>query len=149
MAEITDADLGNDNWTTTEQVQDRIRLKIQGENPDFEDAISDATDEVQSWWADATGGDVPDDLPDTVPDLLQSATAYLAASDAHLKFARNVRSTREGGDSDGRHVFLEQKAKKKFEAWKTTADLDIGDSARERSDRIGAETGDLDPLGNL
>lgn len=149
MAEVTESDLGKDHWTTSDDVQERVRLTIKGnDNPTFQDVIQDATDEVQSWWAAETGKQVPDELPDPVPDLLQSATAYMAASEAHLRFSRNVRSSGEGGD-DGRHVFMEKKARKKFEAWENQRDTDPdSQSTGGTTADVQARTGSLDPLGD-
>jgi hypothetical protein len=148
MAEITESDLGQDYWATSDDVQERVRLTIKGnDNPTFTDVIQDATDEVQSWWASETGKTVPDGLPDPIPDLLRSAAAYMAASEAHLRFSRNVRSSDEGGE--GRHVFMEKKARQKFEAWENQRDTDpdTGDSSDRTAD-VQARTGALDPLGD-
>lgn len=139
MAVIQDADLGDKYWTTTEQVRRRMQLEVQNAEPDYEENIIDATDTVQAWWKEATGLDDAD-FPDPIPDLIQSATAYMAASEAHLDFAQNVSGENQG---DERHVFLEQKAHRKFNNWKAHADLSPESKAKEGIGELGAPRGDL------
>lgn len=148
MAEVTA--ISGDAWCLTEDVRDRIRLKVGQDNPDYETEIQEATDSVQSMWSDATGSAVDgSDMPTSdaeLDSLLQQATAYMAASEAHLKFSQNVR----GGNEDGqRHVFLEDKADDKFDQWKARAELDPEDE--DDPDVSGtdlqARTGSLDPFG--
>lgn len=137
MAEVTSID--GDNWCLTSDVRDRIRVEIQNSEPDFETEIQEATDSVISWWAEATGQAVSE-RPTSDSDLddrLQQATAYLAASEAHLKFAQNISSQNQGDD---RHVFLEEKARTKFEEWRAADDLTV-ESKSDDSDvsDIGGE----------
>ena len=152
MAEVTD--ISADAWCLTSDLTDDaegiIRLKVGQDNPDYEREIKEATDSVQSMWSDATGKSVDStDLPQSDSDLdslLQQATAYMAASEAHLKFSQNVR----GGNEDGqRHVFLEDKAQDKFDQWQTRAELDPedGDDPDRPGTDISARTGSLDPFG--
>jgi len=139
MTEVTDADLGKEKWCTTEQVRDRFQLEIGNQEPDFEGRIVEATDAIQADWAEATGKAIPDDLPADVPDLLQYATAYEAASQAHLHFAQNI-----SGDNDGdqRHVFLSRKSESMFDRWKKQADLDPGsEQSGDASDTVTGQSG--------
>lgn len=151
MAEVTD--ISADAWCLTSDLTDDaegiIRLKVGQDDPDYERTIQEATDSVQSMWAEATGRQVgSDDMPTTESDLdrlLRQATAYMAASEAHLKFSQNVR----GGNDDGdRHVFLEDKAHDKFDQWKGKADLqpEDEDDADVTGTDIQARTGGLDPF---
>lgn len=121
MTEITSGDLDSDHWTTTEAVRDELEIKVGDSQPDYQKRIQQATRSVQADWADVTGKSIPDDLPDQPPELLQDATAYLAASMAHLAFASNVSGQNQG---DQKHVFLEQQYDKTFERWVQQADLD-------------------------
>lgn len=124
MAKITTADLGDTYWTTTEDVRDEFNLEIGNQQPDFEKRIKQATRAMQARWAEATGLEpTADNLPADVPDLLQDATAYLAASKAHLAYAKNVSGT---NNDDKRHVFLDREADDAFENWKRQADLPPG-----------------------
>lgn len=120
---VQQADLGTQYWATSAQFQERFDLEVQNQTPEGDDRIEEATDVMQARWAEATGGDIPDDLPSDVPNLLQYATADLAASLAHGNFANNVQSE---NDNDPREVFLENRAQKMFDAWKKQADLDPG-----------------------
>lgn len=125
--DITDDDLGDEYWCTSEDVQDEFELSVQGEAPSHASRIRKATRMIQADWADVTGGDIPDDLPDITAarnGLLRDATAYMAASLAHLKFAQNVQGENDG---DQRHVFLEDMAEDTFERWKSVADADPDD----------------------
>jgi hypothetical protein len=141
MAEVQDADLGDgsnqDYWATTAQVRDRLQIEIKNQEPDFETAIIEATDAMQSRWEGATGK-TSGDYPADVPSLLQYATAYLAASEAHLHFAANVSGENQG---DQKHVFLENKAEQKFSDWKQQADLDAGSEPAGSDDGIGSVSG--------
>lgn len=141
MAEITDGDLGEDYWATTEQVRDRFDITVQNSEPDFEQRITEATDAMQADWAEATGKAIPDGLPDSVPDLLQYATADLAASFAHLNFAQNVAGSNQ---DDQRHVFLEQRSDKMFSRWRQRADVDPGsEQAGGASDTVTGLSGTI------
>lgn len=121
MPEITESDLGDDYWCTSDDVQDEFNLEVSNTEPDHERRISQATRSMQARWAEATGQEPTDaNLPDSVPPLLQDATAYLAASKAHLAYASNVQGSNNG---DQRHVFLEQQADAAFEDWKKKEDL--------------------------
>jgi len=148
VAEVTT--ISAETWCLTEDVRDRIRLKVGQDNPDWEREINEATDSVQSMWSDATGKQVgSSDMPTTdsdVDDLLQQATAYMAASEAHLKYSQNVRGTNEDGN---KHVFLEDKATDKFDQWKTRSDLDPedADDPGVTGTDVQARTGSLDPFG--
>jgi hypothetical protein len=53
----------------------------------------------------------------------RDATAYLAASKAHLAYAQNVQGS---NNDDNRHIFLEQQADEAFEDWKRKEDLTSG-----------------------
>lgn len=144
--------VSSDHWTTTDMVRDRLRLKVGQDDPDWSTEIKEATDTVQSWWANATGYKVgSQDMPTTdseLPDLLQQATAYQAASEAHLKYSQQIRGGNEDGD---RHVYLEDKAEDKLDQWKATAELEPEDrddpsdpttEARARSGQLdGFDTG--------
>lgn len=149
MTEVTS--ISADAWCLTEQVRDRLRLKVGQDNPDWETEINEATDTLQSWWSDATGKPVDsDDLPTSDSDLdslLQQATAYMAASEGHLKYSQNVRGQNEDGN---RHVFLEDKAQDKFDQWKARAELDPEDE--DDPDVTGTDvqgrTGTIDPFGD-
>lgn len=139
MTEVTEADLGDKYWCTTSQVNDRFNLEVGNQVPDHETRIVEATDALQADWADATGKAVPDDLPASPPELLQYATAYEAASQAHLHFAQNISGDNQGDD---RHVFLEQKAQKMFDRWKAQTGLDAeGEADGEASESVGGLSG--------
>lgn len=141
MPEITDSDLGDDYWCTTDDVREEFQLEIQNQEPDFDKRIGQASRRVQAWWADATGKAVPDDLPTDIPELLQDATAYMAASLAHQAFAQNISGD---NDDDQRHVFLEDSARDTFEDWKITADLDPGAEQDESaSDTVTGQIGTI------
>lgn len=148
MAEVTS--ISGDAWCLTSDVRDRIRLKVGQDNPDFETEIEEATDSMQSMWSEFSGAAVgSSDMPATesdLPNLLQQATAYMAASEAHLKFSQNVRGQNEDGQ---RHVFLEDKAQDKFDQWKSQADLDPEDEDDPdvSGTDVTARTGSLDPFG--
>lgn len=121
MPSITESDLGDDYWATSEDVQDEFNLEVQNTEPDHEKRIKQATRSMQARWAEATGQEPTDaNLPDDVPALLRDATAYLAASKAHLAYATNVTGS---NNDDNRHVFLEQQADEAFEDWKRMTDL--------------------------
>lgn len=122
MPEVTDDDLGADNWCTTDDVREEFQLEIGNREPDFERRIDQATRAMQARWADATGNP-PSDAGDP-PPLLRDATAYLAASKAHMAFSQNIANDNDGDD---RHVFLEDAADDAFEDWKRQADLEPGD----------------------
>lgn len=136
---ITDADLSEKYWCTTEQVRERFNLEVGNQQPDLEGRIVEATDALQARWAEATGDDVPGDLPATVPRLLQYATAYKAASLAHLQFAVNIQSENDG---DERPVFLERQSDTMFERWKSQTDLSPGsESDGEASESVSGVSG--------
>jgi len=152
MAEVTS--ISAETWCLTDDLTDPqsgiLRLNIGQETPDWETVIQAATDSVQSMWSEATGKQVDsDDMPTTdadLDDLLQQATAYMAASEAHLRFSSNVR----GGNEDGeRHVFLEDKAQDKFDQWKARAELEAEDRDKrgDPGTDVTARTGQLDPFG--
>jgi len=135
MAEVTEADLGADNWATTADVRDEFQIEIGNREPDFVKRIEQATRRVRAWYQDAAG----EAAPDQPPDLLRDATALLAASLAHQAFSQNV-----SGDNDGdqRSVFLEDAAYDTFDDWKVTADLDAeSGSTGVASDRITGRSG--------
>lgn len=136
MTTITDADLGNKYWATSEQVSDRFKIEVGNQNPDHETRIVEATDAIQADWSEATGKSIPDDLPADVPELLQYATAYLAASQAHLHFAQNVSGE---NNRDERHVFLEDQSQKMFDRW-VSLNVDFDDEG---------DTADGDDVGGL
>lgn len=121
MTEIGENDIDSDHWATSDQVRERIQLEFGNKDPDFENRIQNATDSVQADWAEATGKPVPEELPDDPHSLLQAAVADLAASDAHMNFAKNISNDNDG---DERHVFLESRSERNFEKWKKTADLE-------------------------
>lgn len=120
MAEITDNDLGPKYWTTTAAVREEFNLEIGNQEPDLERRIEQATRRMRAKVRDATG----QDPPDQPPDLLNDATAYLAASLAHQAFAANISGENDG---DQRHVFLEDMAMDVFDDWTASADIDPGD----------------------
>jgi len=130
---INDSDLGDKYWCTTSQVRDRFNIEIGNSEPDHKQRIIEATDAMQARWAEATGDDIPDDLPSSPDELLQYATAYLAASQAHLHYAQNIQSE---NNEDQRHVFLEKQADRQFDLWKAKQDL----SPESESDGEGSET---------
>lgn len=140
MPEVTDTDLGDTYWTTTQDVQDEFNLEVSNTEPDHERRIKQATRSMQARWAEATGQEpTAENLPDDVPELLQDATAYLAASMAHLAYATNVQGSNNG---DQRHVFLEQKADQAFEDWKRMEDLSAGsESDGEPSETVTGISG--------
>ena len=123
MGEITT--LSDDHWATSEGVRDKIDVPHQGDPVDVERSIESATDTVQAWWQDATGGDYPADLPDptTLADdhpLLVTATEYQAASEEHEKQTEQVQGSEgAGGRVEPKWVFLERRANSKFEDWVT------------------------------
>lgn len=128
MTDVTEDDLGTDYWATSDDVQQEFELSVQGEAPSHRGRIEKATRMIQADWSDVTGGTIPDDLPDVTDDqngLLRDATAYLAASLAHLKYAQNVAG--ENNDDD-RHVFLESMADKAFDRWTSVAEVKPDDS---------------------
>lgn len=133
VTEVTDSDLGDDHWCTTEQVRDRLELNLNNQEPDYQTRIQEATDAMQSRWEGATGK-TADDYPSDIPKLLQYATAYLAASEAHLHFAANVSGDNQG---DQKPVFLESKADDKFDLWRQKADLEPGDDPTPNDDTDG------------
>jgi hypothetical protein len=138
---VLDADLDADHWCTTEDVQDEFELEVGNQELDHAKRIQQATRSMKARWAEATGKPVSE-APATssdIPDLLQDATAYLAASKQHLAFAQNVSGTNDG---DQRHVFLEDAADDAFADWKRQADLDPGsESDGEASEVIGGQSG--------
>lgn len=122
MADVSESDLDNDHWGTSSGVRDYLDIPQQGDPRDVETFIETATDTVQAWWKEATDGDIPDDLPTAtdIPDdhpLLQRATELQAASEAHEAVAQNFRAEEDEGQS--RHVYLERRARSKFEDWVT------------------------------
>lgn len=139
--EITDSDLDDKHWCTTEDVQDEFELEVGNQELDHQKRIQQATRSIKARWAEATGlptSDAPS-TPDEIPELLQDATAYLAASKQHLAFAQNISGTNDG---DERHVFLEDASDDAFADWKRQADLDPGsESDGEASDVIGGQSG--------
>jgi len=149
MTEISENDLGDEYWCTSDDVQDEFELSVQGSNPDHQSRIEKATRMVQADWADVTGGQVPDDLPDvtaTTNALLRDATAYLAASLAHLKYAQNVQGENDG---DERPVFLESKADDAFESWKVVAGQQVDDDQDTSGSGVDAVSGTIagkDPI---
>ena len=143
MSEITEADLGDEYWATSDGVQDEFTLTTSGQEPDHESRIQKATRMVQADWSDATGGIIPDDLPDITAAqnaLLRDATAYLAASLAHLKFAQNVSGDNNG---DQRHVFLESKSSQAFDKWTSVAEVKPDDDTDDSGTDIGGVTGTM------
>lgn len=135
MPEVTDADLGADYWTTTEDVRDEFQLEIGNREGDFQKRIEQATRRVRAWYKDAAG----EGPPDQPPALLQDATALMAASLAHQAFSQNIQ-----GDNDGdqRHVFLEDSARDTFDDWVVDADLDAESGASGvASDSITGKSG--------
>lgn len=139
MTVINDSDLDDKYWCTTEQVRDRMEIEVGNSEPDFETRIVEATDAIQADWEEATGKD-DTEYPSTVPDLLQYATAYLAASEAHLNFAKNVSGDNNG---DQRHVFLEKKSEQKFEKWRQQADLSAESSTDDTVSGVEGRRGSL------
>jgi len=99
----------------------------------------EATDAIQADWAEASGGDIPDDFPDPVPDLLQYATAYEAAANAQLQYSQNV--TGENSD-DQRPADLRSMADRMFDRWTAQADFDPGsEQDGDASDTVTAKSG--------
>jgi len=149
MADVTS--ISADAWCLTEDVRDRLRLKVGQDNPDWQTEIEEATDSMQSKWSEATGQEVGgSDMPTTdseLDPLLQQATAYQAASEGHLKYSQNIRS---GNDDGQRHVFLEQKANEKFQQWQAKADLEPEDEDDEQTagTDLTGRTQTLDPFGD-
>lgn len=141
MADITT--YSDDHWALSDGVRDKVHIKKSGEPIPVTDAIESATDSVHSWWKDGTGLDYPADLPDpsTLQDknsLLADATAYLAASQKHETQTENVRAYDGEDRTERKFVFLESRAKKKFDAWITLygydepgGDSDSGDEASQ------------------
>lgn len=155
MGEISQSDLDDTHWATSDLVRDHVDIPTKGGNTDVESEIESATEDVQSWWKNATDGDVPDDLPPTDSSdpnqlfdensRLVRATALLAASYAHENRAQQIRSDEEG---DRKHVFLERRAEKKFEAWKNVAGYGTTDTTESQgSDQ--PSSGKSDSLINL
>lgn len=149
MAEVTS--ISADAWCRTEAVRDRLRLKVGQENPDWETEIREATDTVQSMWSEVAGQAVGSPgMPTSdaeLDSLLQQATAYMAASEGHLKYSQNIRS---GNDNGQRHVFLEKKAKEKFDQWQAKADFDPEDADDRQTSGtdLSGRTKTLDPFGD-
>ena len=135
MAEISSTDLDDDHWATSDGVREYIDIPVQGSQKDVESFIDTATDSVQAWWKRATDGDIPADLPDpdTLEDdhpLLVKATELQAASEAHEAEAQNFRS--EQDDGQARHVFLEKRARQKFDEWITVNGYDTTDTVQQQ-----------------
>jgi hypothetical protein len=150
MGEITS--LSDEHWAKSADVRETMEVPTnQGDPVDVEKRISSATDTVQTWWQDATGLDYPDDLPDTGTletenALLVRATEYLAASEYHEIKAEAVRAD----DGTPRHVFLEDRARDKFEDWVTRNgyDDDTDDGGRvPPTSSLGGVTSSLVDLG--
>lgn len=144
--DVTEDDLGTEYWATSDDVQDEFELSVQGEAPSHRTRIEKATRMVQADWSDITGGTIPDDLPDITDDengLLRDATAYLAASLAHLKYAQNV-----SGDNndDDRHIFLENMADKAFDRWTSVAEVKPDDSQETSGSSVGGLSGTISGL---
>lgn len=118
-----------DHWCTTEDVRDKTEVKRKSSPPDFEQAISEATDSVQAWYKSETGST---DLPDAsnLHDLLVSATAWLAVSQSSFRFGHNFSG--EGGQSN-RVTTAEDKAESKFEEWAAQHDVGESEAATEGS----------------
>jgi len=110
--------LSEERWATSDGVRDKVDVPTKGDPTDVESVIESATDTVQTWWQDATGQSYPEDLPDTGTlaaehPLLVRATEYLAASEHHEKKTENVKED----EREPKYVFLERRAKSKFEDW--------------------------------
>lgn len=143
---VTEDDLGDNFWATTDDVQDEFELQVQGGTPSHQSRIKKATRMVQADWSDVTGGSIPDDLPAITDDqngLLRDATAYLAASLAHLKYAKNVQGD---NNDDDRHVFLEQMADKAFDRWTSVADVKPDDSQESSGGDVSGISGAISGL---
>lgn len=136
MSVIGEADLDGDHWATTEDVREEFQIEVGNQEPDFERRIKQATRSIRARWSDTTGKavtDAPDTMSD-IPELLRDATAYLAASKAHLAYAANVSGQNNGDD---RHVFLSNEADRAFDDWVQQADLDAEGDA---GDDVGIGT---------
>lgn len=137
-----------DTWCKSADVQDKVDIKV-GQSPgDFEKAIKEATDTLQTWWSDATGKEVGhSDMPTTdneLADLLQQSTAWLAAHEAALKQGGQLRN-----DGDGRSMSFKDMAETKFDNWETQANLDPEDadgSDVSGNSEVTARTGQIDPF---
>jgi len=169
MTVINDDEIGIEYWCTTEQVRDRFQIEVGNEQPDHESQIVEATDMLQARVASATGLPQVTDNSDTggvlgnddgftlggstggtvsvetepgrgvVPPLLQYATAYKAASLAHLKFAVNVQSENDG---DQRPAFLNTQADEMFSRWKDRNDLNAeSERENEASESVSGVSG--------
>jgi len=154
MAEITSSDLDDDHWATSDGVRDYIDIPTQGSPTDVEEFIISATDTVQAWWKRETDGDVPDDLPETDssdPNQLESdhpllvrATALLAASEAHEAQAQQIRSEE---NETPPNVYLERRAKSKFDDWITVngyGETDVVESQQDDPVGLGSSRNLID-----
>jgi len=153
VGKVTSSDLDDDHWATTAQVLDHIDIPQKGSDPDVESWIVSATHTVQSWWKEATDGDISGDLPDTDSSdpntfeedqpLLNDAVALLAASEAHESKAQNIRDDEE---ADRKHVFLERRAESKFDNWKTRKGYGSTDTVQkqDRSPSVGRSSSLID-----
>lgn len=133
MANVTSDDLSDGLWATSDGVRDYLDIPTQGTQKDVETFIDTATDSVQAWWKRETDGNIPDDLPDpsTIEEdhpLLVKATELQAASEAHEAEAQNFRS--ESDEGQARHVFLEERARQKFDEWVTVNGYDTTDTTQ-------------------
>jgi hypothetical protein len=138
MAEVTSSDLDDTHWAISEDVREHIDIPTQGNETDVEKAIISATHTVQAWWKKATDGDIPADLPETDSSnpnkleqdhpLLVKATELLAASEKHESIAQNIRAGEDG--EDRKHVYLEDRAKSKFDNWVTRNGYDVTDTTQ-------------------
>jgi len=131
VGEVTSSDLDDDRWATSDGVREYIDIPVKGGDKDVEPFITSATDSVQAWWKRATDQDIPGELPDPSSlesdhPLLVKATELLAASEAHEANAQNFRSEQDEGQD--RHVFLESRAKSKFDDWVTVNGYDVTDT---------------------
>lgn len=151
MGEVTSSDLSDELWATSDGVREYVDIPVQGSQKDVESFIDTATDSVQAWWKRATDGDIPSDLPDpgTIESdhpLLVKATELQAASEAHEANAQNFRSDTD--DDQSRHVFLEKRARQKFDEWITVNGYDTTDVTESQgSDQ--PSTGRLSGLTNF
>ena len=144
MAEVKSSDLDDDHWAISEDVREHIDIPQQGNETDVEKAIISATNTVQAWWKKATDGDIPADLPETDSSnpnqletdhpLLVKATELLAASEKHESVAQNIRAGEDG--EDRKHVYLEDRAKSKFENWVTVNGFDTTDTVEGQGDDL-------------
>jgi len=133
VGEITSSDLDQDHWATSDGVREYVDIPVKGQERDVETFITSATDSIQAWWKRNTDGDIPEDLPDASSieadhPLLVKATELLAASEAHEAVAQNFRSEEDEGQK--RHVFLESRAKSKFDDWVTVNGFDVTDTTQ-------------------